>query len=261
MPLATLTNLNKIQWHEGMLLSPQHFQYGELRIEQLLYANSQNSAYCNWGVLDFAIDKNLLAQGIIELSQLLAILPDGTIILHNSELSNENTPPLNLRYNLADLGLKGSTELSICLCLHQVSNSKQRYESIEYSNVVDENSSDNIITLPILRPKIFLNPNEVPSECIGFPIVKLSFDGKQFSLQKFLPASLNIPQGHPIRQQLSSIVLNIRQKAAFLINKTQQTTSAPILRDTRETLKPLIACLCILEPLIGLERLHPERLF
>jgi predicted component of type VI protein secretion system len=74
-------------------------------------------------------------------------------------------------------------------------------------------------------------------------------------------ASLNIPQGHPIRQQLSSIVLNIRQKAAFLINKTQQTTSAPILRDTRETLKPLIACLCILEPLIGLERLHPERLF
>ena len=261
MPLATLTNLNKIQWHEGMLLSPQHFQYGELRIEQLLYASSQNSAYCNWGALDFAIDKNLLAQGIIELSQLLAILPDGTIILHNSELSNENTPPLNLRYNLADLGLKGSSELSICLCLHQVSNSKQRYESIEYSNVVDENSSDNIITLPILRPKIFLNPNEVPSECIGFPIVKLSFDGKQFSLQKFLPASLNIPQGDPIRQQLSSIVLNIRQKAAFLINKTQQTTSAPILRDTRETLKPLIACLCILEPLIGLERLHPERLF
>jgi type VI secretion system protein ImpJ len=93
MPLATLTNLNKIQWHEGMLLSPQHFQYGELRIEQLLYANAQNSAYCNWGVLDFAIDKNLLAQGIVEVSQLLAILPDGTIILHNSELYNENTPP------------------------------------------------------------------------------------------------------------------------------------------------------------------------
>lgn len=260
MALTTLTNINKIQWHEGMLLSPQHFQYGESRLEQLLYTNSQNSGYCSWGVLEFLLDKNLLAQGIVEISELFAILPDGTIVSHNSELSDDKTPTMSLRYNLADLGLKSSSEVTIYLCLYQ-SNNKQRYESVEYSNVIDENSSDNIINLPILRPKIFLNPNEVQKDCIGFPLVKISFDGKQFNLLNFLPASLNIPQGHPIRQQLSSIVLNIRQKASFLINKTQQTTSAPILRETRETLKPLIACLCILEPIIGLERLHPERLF
>ncbi len=261
MPLATIPNIHKLQWHEGMLLSPQHFQYGEMRLEQLLYTSSMSSAYTSWGILDFTLDQNLLAQGIIEISQLQAILPDGAVILHDAKLIQDISQPLNLRYNLADLGLKSATDLSICLCLHHTSDNKQRYESVEYNNVIDENSSDNIINLPILRPKIFLNPNQVPGECTGFPLLKLLFDGKQFTLKPFLAASLNLPHAHPIRKQLTSIVLNIRQKAAFLINKTQQTTSAPILRDTRETLKPLIACLCILEPLIGLERLHPERLF
>ena len=259
--MAIFSNINKLQWHEGMLLSPQHFQYSEMRIEQLLYTYSMSNAYTSWGIIDFDIDKNLLAQGIIEVSRLQAILPDGTAIVHDSQNTQDISQPLNLRYNLSDLGIKGATEITICLCLHQTSESKQRYESIEYSNVVDENSSDNIINLPILRPKIFLHPNEIPNECSGFPIIKLAFDGKQFELKSFLPASLNIPHGHTIRKQLSSIILNIRQKAAFLINKAQQTTSAPILRDTRETLKPLISCLCILEPLIGLERIHPERLF
>ena len=261
MSLVTFANINKLQWHEGMLLSPQHFQYGELRLEQFFYAASQSQAYTSWGILDLVIDQNLLAQGIVEISKLFAVLPDGSIILHDANLSKDVSQPQSLRCNLVDLGLKSAIELTICLCLHQGTDNKQRYESVEYSNVVDENSSDNIINLPILRPKIFLNCNEVPNECSGFPLVKIIFDGKQFFLTPFLPASLNIPSGHSIRKQLSSIILNIRQKAAFLINKSQQTTSATILRDTRETLKPLIACLCILEPLIGLDRLHPERLF
>lgn len=256
-----LPNIYRVQWHEGMLLSPQHFQYSELRLEQLLYASALSSAYTGWGILELDIDKNLLSQGIVEISQLLAILPDGTTILHSQEHKQIEEQPLNLRYNLSDLGLKSATDITICLCLYQATDNTKRYDSIEYSNIVDENSADNVINLPILRPKIFLNPEVVPNECSGFPLLKLTFDGKQFAIQSFLPASLSIPSGHEIRKRLAEIVLNIRQKAAYLINKSQQTTSAPILRDTQATLRPLIASLCILEPLIGLERLHPERLF
>ena len=261
MSLTTLPNIYKVQWHEGMLLSPQHFQYSELRLEQLLYTSALSNAYTGWGALEYDIDKNLLAQGIVEIPELLAILPDGTTVLHSTENTLSDQQPLILRYNLADLDLKSATDITICLCLHQTTDYKKRYDSIEYDNIADENSADNVIALPILRPKIFLNPDSVPNECSGFPLLKLTFDGKQFSLQSFLPASLSIPAGHSIRKRLSEIVLNVRQKAAYLINKAQQTTSAPILRDTQNTLKPLISCLCILEPLIGLERLHPERLF
>ena len=261
MSLTTLSNVNKVQWHEGMLLSPQHFQYSEQRLEQLLYASALSSAYTGWGVLELNFDKNLLAQGIVEISQLLAILPDGTTVLHGPENTTADQEPLSLRYNLADLALKSATDITLCLCLHQTSDSKKRYDSVEYSNIVDQNSADNIINLPILRPKIFLNPEVVPNECSGFPLLKLTFDGKQFSMNPFLSASLSISSGHAIRKRLAEIVLNIRQKAAYLINKSQQTTSAPILREAQATLKPLIASLCILEPLIGLERLHPERLF
>ncbi len=261
MSQTMLSNVYKVQWHEGMLLSPQHFQYSEQRLEQLLYTAGLSSAYTGWGILELEIDQSLLAQGIVEISQLLAILPDGTTVLHGSENTINEEHPLNLRYNLAELALKSSAEITLCLCLHQTSNSKKRYDSIEYNNIVDENSSDNVINLPILRPKLFLNPEKVPSECIGFPLIKLMFDGKQFALKSFLYASLSILAGHPIRKRLAEIVLNIRQKAAYLINKSQQTTSGPILRETQATLKPLISCLCILEPLSGIEKLHPERLF
>ena len=185
MSLTTLSNVYKVQWHEGMLLSPQHFQYSEQRLEQLLYASALSSAYTGWGVLELNFDKNLLAQGIVEISQLLAILPDGTTVLHGPENTTADQEPLSLRYNLADLALKSATDITLCLCLHQTSDSKKRYDSVEYSNIVDQNSADNIINLPILRPKIFLNPEVVPNECSGFPLLKLTFDGKQFSEKTF----------------------------------------------------------------------------
>lgn len=261
MSATTLSNVYKVQWHEGMLLSPQHFQYSERRLEQLFYTLTLCNAYTGWGVLELDIDKNLLSQGIIEISQLFAILPDGTPVIHNLENAKTHQQTLNLRYNLNDLNFKSAAEVAICLCLYRTTDSKKRYDSIEYNRISDENSADNVIDLPILRPKIFLNLDTVPNECSGFPLIKLAFDGKQFSIQPFLPASLTIPSNHPIRKKLAEIVLNIRQKAAFLINKSQQTTSALLLRETQATLKPLISSLCILEPLISQEKLHPERLF
>lgn len=261
MSPTTLPNVYKVQWHEGMLLSPQHFQYSEQRLEQLLYTSAISSAYTGWGVINLEIDKNLLSQGMVEITELFAVLPDGTTVLHSKDTKSSEEQPLNLRYNLGDLGLVTTSEISIYLCLYQASNTKKRYESVEYGNVIDENSPDNVISLPILRPKLFLNPETIPNECIGFPVLKLAFKDQKFLMKPFLAPCLSIPAGHPIRKRLADMVLNIRQKAGYLINKTQQTVSSPILRETQETLKPLISCLCILEPLIGLERLHPERLF
>lgn len=261
MSATILPNVYKVQWHEGMLLSPQHFQYSEKRIEQLLYAQLQSNAYTSWGVLELDIDKNLLNQGIIEISKLFAILPDGSIIIHDTDNANKTQQIESLRYNLNELSLKNAAEITLCLCLHQKENNKKRYDSIEYTNIPDDNSAENIINLPLLRPKIFINVDTIPNECTGFPIIKLSFDGKQFTLQPFLPASLTIPINHPIKKCLSEIVLNLRQKAAYLINKSQQTTSSSMLRETQSTLKPLISALSIFEPISTQEKMHPERLF
>jgi len=246
MPAIMRSNVYKVQWHEGMLLSPQHFQYNERRIEELFYTATLCGAYSAWGVLEYDLDKNLLSQGIIEITHLFAILPDGTPVLHNPEIEKPTQQSPALRYNLNELGLKNATEITVCLCLYRASDRKKRYDSIEYSNIPDDNSADAIINLPILRPKLFLNPDTVPNECSGFPLLKLFFDGKQFLIQPFLPASLLIPNDHPIRKKLAEIVLNIRQKATYLINKSQHTTSAILLRETQSILKPLISCLCIL---------------
>ncbi|MBN2124458.1 MAG: type VI secretion system baseplate subunit TssK, partial [Deltaproteobacteria bacterium] len=52
-----------IQWHEGMLLAPQHFQQLSLRSEELLnyFTMMFNPFY--WGVRRIRVDESLLIDG------------------------------------------------------------------------------------------------------------------------------------------------------------------------------------------------------
>ena len=46
----------EIQWHEGMLLSPQHFQQMELRQQQILTYHMQLVSPFYWGVNHLRMD-------------------------------------------------------------------------------------------------------------------------------------------------------------------------------------------------------------
>ena len=63
-----------IQWHEGMLLAPQHFQQAEVRNEGLLHYHMGAAAPFHWGVRRLQIDSRALASGILNLSEIEAIL-------------------------------------------------------------------------------------------------------------------------------------------------------------------------------------------
>ncbi len=52
-----------VLWHEGMLLSPQHFQQADLRQQvQLSYMMLAAAPYC-WGVRQFTLDPAALVGG------------------------------------------------------------------------------------------------------------------------------------------------------------------------------------------------------
>ena len=54
---------DSIQWHEGLLLTPQHFQQLSLRQEALLQYVASTIAPFNWGVRYLKIDPASLAAG------------------------------------------------------------------------------------------------------------------------------------------------------------------------------------------------------
>ena len=45
-----------IQWHDGMLLSPQHFQEADRRSERLLAYHAGHAAQYHWGVVHLELD-------------------------------------------------------------------------------------------------------------------------------------------------------------------------------------------------------------
>ena len=72
---------DRIQWHEGMLLSPQHFQLESARVDALIGWHTLTGAPYSWGVKRLKFDLSLLPSGMVRVLELEAILPDGTAVL------------------------------------------------------------------------------------------------------------------------------------------------------------------------------------
>ena len=86
--------LPHIQWHEGMLLSPQHFQQESARTDNLVAWQSLNANALAWGVKHFDIDDSLLANGVLRVNSLVAVFSDGTPFVYNAE--NDAGPALEI---------------------------------------------------------------------------------------------------------------------------------------------------------------------
>ena len=84
-----------IQWHEGMLLAPQHFQQSAQRQEGLLsyHASAQTPFY--WGIRQLEIDTDKLVAGIFWVRRLEAVLPDGLLVTHFDDDPDEISLDLN----------------------------------------------------------------------------------------------------------------------------------------------------------------------
>src|SRR5579875_3646847 len=68
-----------IYWSQGMLLTPRHFLElgGRYEMMQQRMATVQPSS---WGVLRLRYDQTSLAKGIVDIAELEAVMPDGTLV-------------------------------------------------------------------------------------------------------------------------------------------------------------------------------------
>ena len=71
-----------VQWHEGMLLSPQHFQQNGLRAQALQSYLMLAAAPYHWGIKQLEIDPNALQVGTFALTGLEATMPDGLLVAY-----------------------------------------------------------------------------------------------------------------------------------------------------------------------------------
>ena len=69
-----------IDWHEGMLLSPQHFQLMVQRYEALLSRQISTLSPYHYGFTNLLIDRARIHEGFLQVRSLDAIMPDGLIV-------------------------------------------------------------------------------------------------------------------------------------------------------------------------------------
>ncbi|MGI8544391.1 MAG: type VI secretion system baseplate subunit TssK [Aridibacter sp.] len=75
-----MSKYRKIVWNEGMLLTPHHFQQWDNYHEELLNSRMRSVSPFEYGILDLQINREAISNGDFQITNCLAVLPDGLMI-------------------------------------------------------------------------------------------------------------------------------------------------------------------------------------
>jgi type VI secretion system protein ImpJ len=258
---------DRVQWHEGMLLAPQHFQQADVRSEALLHYHLQASLPFAWGVQRLRFDPSLLAKGVLRVIELEAVLPDGLLVTDPADAEEELSVDLS-----ADVAGRPQGVLKVHLAVPAIrkahapaAGTLSRLRSVEGNVVEDENTGEGSIEIPRLRPRLTLFVGETaPEKYSSFPIAVVEFQEETFSLGTFVPPSFSIAPRSPLGDQASRITARLRENAAFLSEKilaasTRGETDARS-DEMQQRLERLVAPLGLLEALLP-HAPHPWTLY
>ena len=256
-----------IQWHEGMLLVPQHFQQMALRQEALLHYHMGVASPFHWGVRRFAHDAVLLAGGLFRVREIEAVLPDGLLV----SLTGEDSEDLELDLApLIDQMREGPITIHLAVAARRPSAAAQngaqtRYRSVPGEDVVDENTGDGWVQIPRLRPRLTLVAGDAPSSrYCTLPIARVTYGSDLFTLTDYIPPTLAVPVRSEIGAICSRIARMLREKGTFLAEELRTRhydMGTSLVLDNRSKIQSLVEGLPALEANLHTGRSHPFTLY
>lgn len=256
--------VSAIQWHEGMLLAPQHFQQLALRQEQLLHYAMLMIAPFSWGVRLLKIDPILLLNGQFCILELEAIMPDGLAVTHSAEeeeLSLDLTPQLeNIKYQ--------NVMVYLGVPLHTTFLANERYKSVEGKPITDMNTGEGALDIPRLKPRLRLMIGEEPprSKWSYFPLAQVKYKDEAIALTDFIPPTLQVMLRCDLGNRVTHLITRAREKAALLSERLNSPvpavrTDKPLLFETQNILQGLVSLLPQLEAVLYTGVSHPYTLY
>lgn len=255
-----------IQWYEGMLLLPQHFQQADQRQNELLHFHMSSVTPFHWGISHFKIDPVLLVSGTLRFLELEAVMPDGLIVTRHSDESSflefDLTPYAN------QLAVKPMTiHLAIPAYRKGYANSAAnvelpRYISSEGKPVIDENTGEGDIYIPRLKPNVQLMTEEmITSSYISFPMFKIAQESNAYVLRPYIPPTLIIHLDSQLGELCAQAAKRIREKIAFLVERLRSKTSNLMSAETESAVRLLSAGLLPFEAALNSGASNPYNLY
>lgn len=269
-----------IQWHEGLLLTPQHFQQLSSRHEMLVQYGTSLVAPFYWGVQRLKLQPISLTPGKLQVLELEAVMPDGLVVSHGLPESNRGDAlEIDLSSQAKQIGERGVLiHLAVAAQHHGSSNGEtQRYKLFEGDPVADEVSGAKARTIPRLRPHLTLHAGDLPpNDCVSFPLGRVICRASSFTLdQKFIPPLLAVPisanNGDPsstaaqdLADMCLQMALRVRKRALYLANEARNPGPGSRFvneADARSRMLGLAGALPPFEAVLQTGCAHPYQLY
>lgn len=252
-----------IQWHEGMLLAPQHFQQLSLRQEELLAYQVRMLGPFHWGVTHLKHDSVLLVTGTYRVTELEGIMPDGLVIARGAE----DALPLEIDLlPMADEMKNRPVMVNLVVASRKlgeppVTGDLPRYTSVDGGPIRDENTGESELRIPRLRPQLSLLVGDlIPKKYVGFPIAQITMKEETYSLTDFIVPMLHVPLQSLLGDMCSTVAKRLRQKAVFLSEQARSPAlpnDDATLMELKGTIKTLVLGLPHLEASLYSDAAHP----
>ena len=258
-----------VDWRQGMLLSPQHFQQQEAHIDRLTTHKLYLSQPHYWGLIDINIDSDDLSRGRVSISRLHAVLPDGQVIDFSP---SESEAPLEVEVDESQFADDGVNAVMISVAAlrrgtragdTQSGGAQQRYESIEYPDITDENNADQKID--IKKKKLLIQlfaSNKIPGRFVSLPLFRLvRRQDNSYEIGRYHPPMLaaqvseKLLKERSLWRHLEDLAKIMRKRASVLASAKTGVAS------DRVTIAALIGRLPKLEVLLNTPMTHPFPLY
>lgn len=251
-----------IQWQEGMLLAPQHFQWLSRRHESLLHYHAVAISPFHWGVHHLRIDTAQLVDGTFRVRELEAVMPDGLVV---SRAGDEADLSVDLAPRAADMRQRPVTvHLAVALRGRGLALG-ERFAFEEGGPVADENTGEGKASVPVLRPRLqLLLDDEPPAKYVSFPLARVVLGADGFARTDFEPPWLRVAPGGGLYERCEQVAASLREKALFLSDQVRSPSTAarvPQLLETKDMIHALVGGLPAFEAVLRSGVSHPFPLY
>jgi type VI secretion system protein ImpJ len=213
-----MTWTNRVVWQEGMFLRAQHFQQQDRWLEMVVRARTAAMRPHPWGIVEMAIDRDLLSTGRFALSSATGVFEDGTPFSIPGE--TDHPAPLDLPestrnavvYLAAPIRQPGAVEIAM-------NGSEGRYTLREFEAYDTHSGSPQPAPLQIarLRLRYMLETEERAGyHCVGLArVTEVAADRRATLDDRWIPPALLCSAALPLSGFVSEFsgMLNQRGEA------------------------------------------------
>jgi type VI secretion system protein ImpJ len=251
-----------VNWSEGMLLAPQHFQLQSRRNEALLQFHAAAVSPFHWGLLDLEIES--LKNDTIIIRGVEAVMPDGLVVSFRAT-AGDGASELSIDLAKRDKDVEsGKSTIYLCVAARDAGERfKQRYAG--QRKLVDDETTGEKLEVDVLEPRLQLElTDELASSHVGFPIAKVMLREGKIAEVRYEPPWLAVRPGSVLFNLCNGEASSLRQTAtsrARSISGEWSSTHAAQVLEKKLLVYGLFSALPQFEALLDSNAAHPFALY